>query len=45
MKPPEKSDFVQVSSTDCIFISSHKQLLLNDQVMQGNDRLVTNNLS
>jgi hypothetical protein len=36
IKPPQKLKVVKVSSTDCVFISCHEQLLLTLHVNKGN---------
>jgi hypothetical protein len=41
VKPPEKLLIVEVSSTDPVFISCHKQLLLTLQGKLGNKSVIT----
>ena len=41
VKPPEKLEIVEVSSTDPVFISCHKQLLLTSQGNLGNKGIIT----
>ena len=41
VKPPEKPEIAEVSSTDPVFISCHKQLLLTSQGNLGNKGIIT----
>jgi hypothetical protein len=41
VRPPEKPEIVEVSSTDPVFISCHKQLLLTSQGNLGNKGIIT----